>query len=192
MNKFEKAQKVLNELNADGWLIVCKEDTDVHSHYLLGVKSHARHYIYISTDGNHKVISVEMEAPMIKRSLKNKGLHAEVIIYKTMDELLNFLSKLINKTRIALNFGENVLSENGSQYADYIYTGDYFSIKQIAPKTEIISAAPIIYELRSIKSKEELDDFRNVCKTNIEILETIPDWVKVGMTEREVKAKLEY
>jgi len=192
MNKFQKAQKILNELNADGWLIVCKEDSDVHSHYLLGVQSHARHYIYISVDGNHKVLSVEMEAPMIKRSLKNKGINAEVIIYHTLDQLIEFLSKIINKTRIALNFGENVLSENGSQYADYIYAGDYLSIKEIAPKTEIVSAAPIIYELRSIKSKEELDDFRNVCKTNIEILETIPDWVKIGMTEKEVKAKLEY
>jgi len=37
-----------------------------------------------------------------------------------------------------------------------------------------------------------LKDLRNVCKATIEILETIPNWVKVGMTEKEVMAKLEY
>ena len=192
MNKFQKAQKVLQELNGDGWLIVCKDDSDVHSHFLLGVKSHARHYIYVATDGNHKIFSVEMEAPMIERSLRNKGINAEVIVYKTTDELIDLLTGLLDRKRIALNFGENVLRETGTQYADYIYAGDYFSIKEIVPETEIISAAPIIYELRSVKSKEELDDFRNVCKANIEILENIPNWVKIGMTEREVKAKLEY
>ncbi|MFX0056816.1 MAG: M24 family metallopeptidase [Candidatus Hodarchaeota archaeon] len=192
MNKFQKAQKILQELNVDGWLIVCCGDSDANSRFLLGVASHARHYIYVASDGNHKVISVEMEAPMIKRSLKNRGINVEVLIYKTADDLIGILSKLLDKQRLALNFGEHVLIDTGTEYADYIYAGDYFSIKDMVPQTELLSAAPIIYELRSVKSKEDLDDFRNVCKVNIEILESIPDWVKIGMTEREVKAKLEY
>jgi len=192
MNKFEKAQKVLQDLKGDGWLIICMNTSDVHSRFLLGVGSHARHYIFIAANGKHKILTVEMEAPMIKRSLKNKGVQAEVIVYKTMDELVNLLSPLIHKPRIALNFGENVLSEKGTSYADYIRAGDYFSIKTLAPETEFFSAAPIIYELRSVKSSENLKDLRNVCKANLELLEKIPDWVKVGMTEREIKAKLEY
>ncbi|MBA7476788.1 Aminopeptidase YpdF [subsurface metagenome] len=62
----------------------------------------------------------------------------------------------------------------------------------MAPQTEFISAVPIIVNLRSVKSSEELNDLRNVCKATIEILDTIPDWVKVGMTEKEIKAKIEY
>jgi len=192
MNKFEKAQQVLEEIDGDGWLIICVEDSDVNSRFMLGVESHARHYIYVGADGNHKVIAVEMEAPMIKRSLKNKGVNAKVVSYNSMKDLVNLLGSLINKPRIALNFGEDILNPGGTAFADYIRAGDYLSMKTLAPQTEFISAAPIIDRLRSVKSPEELKDLRNVCKATIELLETFPNWVKVGMTENEVKAKLEY
>ena len=192
MNKFEKAQQVLKEIDGDGWLIICVEDSDVNSRFMLGVESHARHYIYVGADGNHKIIAVEMEAPMIKRSLKNKGVNAKVVSYNSMKDLVDLLGSLINKPRIALNFGEDILNPGGTAFADYIRAGDYLSMKTLAPQTEFISAAPIIDRLRSVKSPEELKDLRNVCKATIELLETFPNWVKVGMTENEVKAKLEY
>ncbi len=192
MNKFEKAQQVLEEIDGDGWLIICVEDSDVNSRFMLGVESHARHYIYVGADGNHKIIAVEMEAPMIKRSLKNKGVNAKVVSYNSMKDLVDLLGSLINKPRIALNFGEDILNPEGTAFADYIRAGDYLSMKTLAPQTEFISAAPIIDRLRSVKSSEELKDLRNVCKATIELLETFPNWVKVGMTENEVKAKLEY
>lgn len=192
MNKFEKAQQILKEVDGDGWLIICVEDSDINSRFMIGVESHARHYIYIGADGNHKVIAVEMEAPMIKRSLKKKGINAKVVSYNSMKGLVDLLGSLINKPRIALNFGENILNPEGTGFADYIRAGDYLSMKTLAPQTEFISAASIITRLRSVKSPEELKDLRNVCKATIELLETLPNWVKVGMTENEVKAKLEY
>ena len=192
MNKFEKAQQVLKEIDGDGWLIICVEDSDVNSRFMLGVESHARHYIYIGADGNHKVIAVEMEAPMIERSLKNKGVNAKVVSYNSMKGLIDLLGSLINKPRIALNFREDILNRDGTAFADFIRAGDYLSMKKLAPKTEFISSAPIIDRLRSVKSPEELKDLRNVCKATLELLETFPNWVKVGMTENEVKAKLEY
>jgi Xaa-Pro aminopeptidase len=192
MNKFEKAQEALRELGGDGWLIICVEDSDINSRFMIGVESHARHYIYVAVDGNHKVIAVEMEAPMIERSLKKKGVKAEVSSYKSMKELEGLLNPIVNKTCVALNFGENVLSPEGTGFADFINAGDYLSMKKMAPQTEFISAAPIIEALRSVKTPDELADLRNVCKATIEILETLPDWVKVGMTEKDIKAKLEY
>ncbi len=192
MNKFEKAQKILRELGADGWLIVCVGDSDINSRFMIGVESHIRHYIYVAADGNHKIIAVEMEAPMIERSIKKKGVKTEVFSYKSMKELEGFLSAIVNKKRLALNFGENVLSQEGTGFADSIKVGDYSSIKKLAPQTEFISAAPIIEALRSVKTPNELADLRNVCKATIDILETLPDWVKVGMTEKDIKAKLEY
>jgi len=192
MNKFEKTQKILEEINADGWLIICDEDSDINSRYMLGVASHARNYVYVAKDGNHVVLAVEMEAPMIRNSLDKKKVKAKVISFKSTDDLITKLKEFVNKPRIALNFGENVLSFEGSSYADYLRVGDYFSIKKLSPNTEFISSAPIIYQLRSIKSKEEQDDLRNTCKATIEILESIPNWLKIGMTEREVRAKIEY
>jgi len=192
MNKFEKAQQILQEINGDGWLIVCDEDNDIHSRYLLGVGSHALHAIFIDADGNHKVLPVVMEANMVKNSLKKKGITAEVIPFNSTSEFIEKLKNLVNKPKIALDFGENIFQENTTSYADYIPFGTYSALKKLAPNTEFISAAPIIYELRCVKSTEELKDLRNVCKATIELLETVPDFAKVGMTEREVMAKLEY
>ncbi|MFX1363535.1 MAG: M24 family metallopeptidase [Promethearchaeota archaeon] len=192
MNKFEKAQQVLQKLNANGWLIVCNEDNDIHSRYLLGVDSHALHAIFIAADGNHKVLTIVMESNMVRNSLKKKEINAEVIPFNSTKDFIDKLSPLINTPKIALNFGENIFKVNTTSYADYIPYGTYLAIKKIASQTEFISAAPIIYELRCIKSQEELKDLRNVCKATIELLEKVPDFAKVGMTERELMAKLEY
>ena len=192
MDKFEKARGVLQKINADGWLIICNEDSDINSHFMLGVKAHARHYVYVDTNGQHQILAVQMEAPMIEKALKSQGVKASVIAYNKMEDLTSNLTRILNKPRIALNFGEDVLGSKGTTYADYIRAGDLFSVQKLAPNTEFFSAASIIYELRAVKSPEELKDMRNVCKATIEILERIPDWVKVSMTEKEVQAKLEY
>ena len=91
---------------------------------------------------------------------------------------------------IALNYGE-IFGLN-TDFADFLNTGDYLSLKSLVPTSKFFSAAPIIYKLRSVKTNKDLKDLRTVCKTTMEILNNIPDWVKVGMTERELKAKIEY
>ncbi|MHA2006490.1 MAG: M24 family metallopeptidase [Promethearchaeota archaeon] len=192
MNKFERAQEFIKEMNVDGWLIISDEGSDVHSHFLLGINAPSLNYIYIAANGEHRVFAVEMEAPMIERSLKNKGIKAKVESFSTLKELPSKLKLLIDKPRIALNFGENLLNENSSYFADKLTVGNYFFIKDLAPNTEFISSAPIIYGLRSVKNQEELKDLRNVCKATLEILETLPNLVKKGMSENEVKAEIEY
>jgi Xaa-Pro aminopeptidase len=133
-----------------------------------------------------------MEAPMIERSLKKKGIKAKVEAFSTLKEVPSKLKSFINKPRIALNFGENQFNENSTFYADHLKVGDYFSLQELAPNTEFISSAPIIYGLRSVKNQEELKDLRNVCKATLEILETLPNIVKNGMSENEIKAEIEY
>ena len=192
MNKFERAQELVKELNVDGWLIISDENSDVHSHFMLGVEAPSLNYIFVAANGEHRILAVEMEAPMIERSLKNKGVQAKVESFSSYQEIEPKLKSFINKPRIAINFGENIFTEKSTYFADHIKVGDYFSIKSIAPKTEFLSAAPIIYGLRSVKNQEELKDLRNVCKSTLEILETLPDIVKKGMSENEVKAEIEY
>jgi Xaa-Pro aminopeptidase len=192
MNKFDKAQKLLQNINADGWLIVCDEDNDIHSRYLLGVGSHALHAIFIAADGKHKILPVKMEANMVANSLKDKGVNAEITEFNSTKEFVEKLKPIVNKPKIALNFGENIFEENTTSFADYIPLGTYLALKKMAPDADFISAAPIIEELRSVKSSEELKDLRNVCKATIELLENIPDMIKKGMTERELMAKIEY
>jgi Xaa-Pro aminopeptidase len=192
MNKFEKAQKLLRDINADGWLIICNEDNDIHSRYLLGVSSHALHAIFIAANGKHKVLPVVMEANMVEESLKKNQVNADIIPFNTLSDFTDKLKLIVNKPKIALDFGENIFESEETSYADHIPFGTYLALKKMAPQTEFISAAPIIYELRSVKTSKELEDLRNVCNITIELLEKIPDMVEMGMIEREIMAKLEF
>lgn len=192
MNKFERAQELIREMNVDGWLTISKESSDVHSHFLLGVNAPSLTYIYIAANGEHQILAVEMEAPMIEHSLKNKGIKANVDSFSSLKDVIPKLKSIINKPRIALNIAEGLLTDESFFYADQLKVGDYFSIKELAPNTEFVSSAPIIFGLRSVKNQEELKDLRNVCTATLEILETIPDIFKKGMKENELKAEIEY
>jgi len=192
MNKFEKAQQILQELNGDGWLIVGYEHNDINSPFMLGVEAPSLHCIYIDANGDHHIIAVEMEANMIRETLKKKGVKAKVSPFSNAKEFFSLFSSIITKPRIALNYGENLFTPESTAYADFLPAGQFFTLKKLLPKTEFFSAAPIIYGLRSVKSKEEQEDLRNSCKATIEILEIIPDIVKLGMTENEIKAEIEY
>ncbi|MFX0000084.1 MAG: M24 family metallopeptidase [Candidatus Hodarchaeota archaeon] len=192
MNKFEKAQQILQDEDLDAWLIIGYERNDINSPFMLGVEAPSLHCIYISASGDHHIIAVEMEANMIKQTLDKKGVKAKVSSYASDEEFISLLKSTVTKPRIALNYGENLFTQESTKYADFLPTGQFFALKKFIPKTGFFSAAPIIYRLRSIKSKEEQKDLRTACKATIEILETIPDIVKLGMTENEIKAEIEY
>ncbi|MFX0098843.1 MAG: M24 family metallopeptidase [Candidatus Hodarchaeota archaeon] len=191
MNKFQRAAKLLQQEGMDAWLIICNEDSDIHSPYFLGIKSHAMHFIFIDSKGQHEILAVQMEAPMIKKTLDNAGVKASVKYYSGGKELIEMLTDLLQKPRIAVNYGENSLL-SGTTYADYLKVGELESLKKIAPGTEFISAANLIFQLRSVKSSEEIKVLRENAKITIEVLEGVPDWVKVGMTEKEVEARISY
>ncbi len=192
MNKIDQAQEELKNLEIDGWLIPCNEQSDIHSPFLLGVKVYARHYIFIDGKGTHKILSSRMEAPMIQKSLKRMKIKAEVKYYNSIPEIHTFLKETLNKKKVAVNYGENILNSGGSGYADYIKHGEFESLVQLCPEAEFISSADLIWNIRTIKTQEELQDLRETAKAQIEILEDLPNWVKIGMTEKQIQAKLEY
>ena len=191
MDKFTKAAGLLQVHGIDGWLIACNEDSDIHSTYFLGLKSHARHFILVDANGDHQIIAVEMEAPMIQKAIDEMNASVAVRAFKSNDEMIEFLKEMLAKPRIAVNYGEDSLQQPTAQ-ADYIKAGELQSLRAIAPDTKFISAIDLILEMRAQKTPEELDALRESVKITLEILEDIPNWVTIGMTEREVMAKLHY
>jgi Xaa-Pro aminopeptidase len=191
MNKFDKAAGLLKQHGIDGWLISCNEGSDMHSPYFLGIKSHARHFILIDANGKHQVIAVLMEAPMVKKALDAMKAKVTVRAFNKNEEMIASLKELVAKPTIAVNYGEDSL-QTGNAFADYIKAGELESLRKIAPGTRFVSAADLITGMRSVKTPGELATLREDVKMTLEIFETIPSWVKVGMTEQEVMAKLHY
>ncbi len=192
MNLFERTKKILEKHDIDGWLVICNEGNDIHAQYLLDVEAHIFHFVFISRNERDHVVSCVMEEPMIRKSLERQGIEAEISSYKSFKDIGLLLANLLKDKKIALNFGEDVLSPNGTGYAEFLPVGIYNALLKFSPTTKFVSAAPIIYDLRSVKSAQDIEDLKHATKATIEILEDIPNWVKIGMTEKEIKAKLEY
>ena len=191
MDKFTKARDLLQEEGIDGWLISCNEDGDIHSPYFLGVKSHARHFIYLDKDGNHEILAAQMEAPMIQKSLRNQDILAKVSPYMKHKDMITWLKRLVSKPKVALNFGPDSLRK-ATGFADYIKAGEVESLRKISPRTNFVSALELIRAMREVKSMGEINNLRENIKITIEVLEDVPNWVKVGMSEKEVQAKIHY
>ncbi|MEX2680622.1 MAG: M24 family metallopeptidase [Candidatus Sigynarchaeota archaeon] len=191
MNKFDKAAGLLKQRGIDGWLIACNEGSDMHSPYFLGIKSHARHFILIDANGNHQVIAVLMEAPMIKKAIDAMKANVTVRAFNTGEEMLVLLKDVLKKPTIAVNYGEDSL-QKATGYADYIKAGELQSLRLIAPGTRFVSAADLIEGMRAVKTPDELASLREAVKMTMEVFESIPEWTKVGMTEQEVMARLHY
>ncbi|MHA1854496.1 MAG: M24 family metallopeptidase [Promethearchaeota archaeon] len=192
MNIFQRTKKILEKHNIDGWLVISNEGNDIHAQYLLDVEAHILHFVFISRDGKDHVISCVMEAPMIRKALDRQGIDAEVSTYNSFKDIGSILQKILPDKKIALDFGEDVFSPNGTGYAEFIPVGIYNALIKFSPTAKFVSAAPIIYELRSVKSPQDIEDLQHATKATMEILENVPNWVKIGMTEKEIKAKLEY
>ena len=191
MNLFQRAKEVLSEIGADGWLISCVEGNDIHSKFLLDVQIHIRHYIFISQKGIDVIITCPMEKPMAEKALKRMGVEAEVKAFTTGMDIPGILKDLIKDQTIALNFGENLFTPQSTAYAEFIPVGELRELQKVAPNAKFVSSAKIIYALRSIKSPSDIKELHEAAKINIEILEDLPNWVKIGMTENDVKRKLE-
>ena len=191
-DNFKRAGELLGTFGLDGWLTYCDFGYDLISPYFLGIETHAPHCIFIDGAGNHRILAGSMEGPMIQKAISESGAEVKVEICPDFKSLILKVRSLINKPRIALNFGENMLTSEKTDYANYLRAGDFAELRKLAPDTKFFSAAPLIFRLRSVFSDSELKQLRETVKITMEIFESIPEWVTVGMSEIEVKAKLHY
>ena len=194
MNKVNRVKKFLQTNNLDSWLIVCNEDSDIHSSYLLGIESHSNHFICVNANTKSQILTTKMESAMTQKAIEKNGYDMETISYSSADELQEKLKELLaNKNSIALNYGENLYTPESTGFADYIKAGQKEVLTKFAPHTIFSSAASIIREMRLIKTEEEIKDLREAVISTLEILEQVPEWVKPGVTtEKALQAKIYY
>ncbi|MHA1697755.1 MAG: M24 family metallopeptidase, partial [Promethearchaeota archaeon] len=190
MNKFERARNLVKELGLDCWLITSNEDNDLHSEYMLGVRAHSRHFICIPAQGDPEIMISKMEASMVQSRLQEQGIKANIQIPDSPDGLKNWLKKHLDNRVVALNYGEDVLFGSNA-FADHITYGVLMGIKNVLSNANLVSASDLVYKLRSIKTDAEIKDLKEAVKITAEILEDVPNWVRVGMTEREIRARIE-
>ncbi len=191
-NRFEKAKECVLKEGLDAWLLVSNENDDINVQYMLGLEVDGRTYIYIPKEGIPHIYAMNYETSMIAKQLTQEGINVKIHPCAVMEDFQKYIPPLLKHHKIAVNYGENIFSSyRGTPYANTMAAGELLFLQTICPTTQFVSAAPIIYALRGIKSSKEIQDFREVVQSTEEILDDLPNWVNIGMTEREVKTKLE-
>ncbi len=186
----ERAQKLLNEFGYDGWLIVTRENEDVHSRYVLGIRVYSTHAIIVPKEGDVMVLITRMEGAM----LRDRGFDVEEYSSgKTfIEKLKEKVSDLGENPKIVINYVENsILAGKGG--FDKMPVGIFTSLKTILQNVSLESAAPFLEKLRSIKTPKEIKKIEEAVKATIEIFENkIPGFIAEGVTEKEVGAKINF
>jgi Xaa-Pro aminopeptidase len=74
---------------------------------------------------------------------------------------------------------------------DVLPANHYFRLQKQFPGTEFIDASPVIRELRMIKSSYEVHQMRRAALMLRDAYSALPGWVRPGVTELEVVARME-
>jgi Xaa-Pro dipeptidase len=75
---------------------------------------------------------------------------------------------------------------------DVLPERDFQRVRKLLPDRSLVDAAHLIQRVRQIKSDFELGWMRRAGKLHAEVFREIPAWIRVGMTELELSARIEY
>ena len=188
--KIERVQQVLKEHEINSWIVFCHHSYDIHSKYLLEKNITSATFIMIKQENKPIVITSRMESMMIDNDVY------DVIAYKTRSELIellkNSLSGLENGKKIAINYvPKDNLFDNFSM--DILPAGTFEFLTSLNNNINWVSAKDIIRDVRSVKTKKEIENHRIAAKLAEELMEEVVEQkIKPGMTEKEIKALIEY
>ncbi|MHA1304060.1 MAG: M24 family metallopeptidase [Candidatus Heimdallarchaeaceae archaeon] len=188
--KIERIQRILKQHEIDGWLVFSHHSYDIHSKYLLEKNITSATMILVQQTGSPIVISSRMEAMMIDDNVY------EIKPYSKSSELLEImkdtLTALPSDAKIAMNFVEKEEALQNLTY-DIIASGSLSYIKEMNPKIKFVSAKNLIFDIRSVKTQAEIENHKIAAKLAEELMEeSVEPQIKAGMTEKELKALIEY
>ena len=103
------------------------------------------------------------------------------------DEGISILSELLNK--LPKKFG-NIGAEIGSESFLRMSVKDYQRLKEKVRAFNFIDGSELLWKLRMIKSLEEINKLKFICKIASEAYEKLPEKIGIGETERSICSKL--
>ena len=184
ISRKNRAINLLKKYDVDGWLVI-SSGNDVNAEYLVGTKVYGTITILLLRDSLTVLVS-KLEESMVRR----KGVD-EIMSYYGSKELITKLMELLSRVeggKIFVNIAPPLLAP----YASRILYSHERIIRSLAQLygVDLIPAHKYVWELRSIKTNEELEALEQAVKATVEAINTVLERVKIGMREKEVAAEL--
>ena len=188
--KIDRIQEVLRSREIDAWAVFCHHSYDIHLKYLLEKWFSGSTLVLITQEGKPKVITGMMESMMV-----NSDVY-EVIDFKKRSEFTELLKAQFKSfpkgSKIALNFVEEDEVFSKINY-DILTTGTFRALTSMNKDLEYVSAKDLIFEIRSVKTKKEIENHQEAARLAEELMEEVVEpSIKPGMREKEINALIEY
>jgi Xaa-Pro aminopeptidase len=182
--KVQQAIGILQELNVDLWLTFVRETSagsDPVLPLIYGLDLTWQSALILTKSGEHIAIVGRLEAEAARRT----GAYDTIIHYdqSIQPELIRVLERL-NPNRIAINYSVNDVHADGLSHGMYQLLCKYLEGTPYLFKLE--TAEKIHSALRGRKTPQEIERIRNAIRTTFAIFERTFEYIKVGMTEKEV------
>lgn len=170
MNQHDRVINLLNELELDGVLI----SNGYNMRYLSGF-SGATGYLFITRQ---------------RRIIMTDFRYTNQVVQETegfeIVELLHNYHDHINELLLSEDIKRLGFEAKDLFYADYLKLKQFLQVEQLIPIQDEITS------LRSVKSEEELSLIRKAEEIGDIAFKQILDFIKPGVTELEIAAKLQY
>jgi Xaa-Pro dipeptidase len=128
----------------------------------------------ITPDGSSTIITSALE------ETSARGSGAEVLTYRTPKEREEIISGFMAR------FRKVGINEQGITHANYM------EVKRLVPNADLVNVSTGLEAARLIKDREEVERMRKACRIASRVADDIPNMLKIGMTEHEAAAELNY
>jgi Xaa-Pro aminopeptidase len=185
-DKVQQAIHILREVDVDMWLTFVRETSAGGDPVLPLIYGHDLTWqsaLIITRAGERIAIVGNFEAETAQRT----GAYPEIIPYQ--HSLRNHLIEVLERLKprnIAINYSLNDVHADGLTYGMHQLLLNY--LEGTPFRDRLFSAEPIIAALRSRKTGGEIQRIRAAIETTQNIYERTFDYIKTGMSERQVAA----
>ncbi|MEG0265174.1 MAG: M24 family metallopeptidase [Erysipelotrichaceae bacterium] len=175
--------ETLKKENVDAWMILGSETAMVSEPILevLGDLDFIIATCLIFTKDKCIAIVSPLDVEGYKRM---KGIDDVRCYEGSFEDEIAVTMKELNPKKVALNFSKNDAASDGLRVGMKMMLDRVF--ESISFKGEIISAYPIIAEVRGRKTASQIAKIKYVCDKGISFLEKVPSIIKANTTSKEI------
>ncbi len=184
--KVNQAKGILKEFEVDCWITFARESQingDPTLAFLIDadITWHSA-FIFTSSGETRAIVGLYDQ-----KTVEETGAYDEVTGFvEGIKEPLQKYLKNLNPRQIAINYSEESEICDGLTHGMYLTLYGY--LKEIGFAERLISAEQIVSALRQRKTKTELDYMNEAIRITENIFESVKQFIKPGVTEKEIAA----
>jgi Xaa-Pro aminopeptidase len=183
-SKVNQVLEILDEVEIDLWLTFVRETSafaDPVLPLIYGTDLTWQSALIFTRSGERLAIVGRFEAETARRT----GAYDQVILYdeSIRPALLDVINRL-DPSKIAINYSQDDPVADGLSFGMYQLLMDI--LKDTPFRDRIVSAEDLIGPLRGRKTTTEVERIRDAVNTTNEIYEATFDFLRPGMTEKEI------